>query len=100
MAEPSYLDNPQFDDTPRESPPYKRGKSKGVSTMGNIIKDVLTGADNGSGEIISVEVEAIRRAVLTLRDALTYSSTKQGALSDAAKIALEKAKSIVEYVKI
>ena len=87
-----YLDRPQDDNTHNAHPAFKRGKVQGILETLAIFKDVITGADDGSGTINSPEIEKIRRAVFVMREALVHASDKSTYLSKQAKEALDEAK--------
>ena len=65
-----YTDRPQDDNTKNAHPAFNRGKSRGILETLAILRNVITGDDNGSGTINSAEIEKIRRAVFILKDAL------------------------------
>lgn len=90
----SYLDRPQDDNTHKAHPAFKRGKVTGVATMLTVIKNIVTGVDVGQGENVSPQVEAVRRAVLELKQALEASTSKD------SKKALKKAESLVASIKM
>ena len=90
----SYLDRPQDDNTHKAHPAFKRGKVTGVVTILSVIKNIISGVDTGKGENVSPQVEAARRAVLELMQALEAETSK-----DSAK-ALKKAKSLVASIKM
>ena len=85
----SYLDRPQDDGTHKAHPAFNRGKVRGVSLILKIVKNIIEGADDGSGVNNSPQVESIRRGVLEYKKALEESSSK------SAEEALESAKKIV-----
>ena len=89
----SYLDRPQDDGTAKAHPAYNRGKIAGVKTALQIIKNVVSGADMGTGVNRSPQVEAVRRAVLEYKTALESSTSK------SANEALKKAENIVASVE-
>jgi len=99
MAE-SYLDRPQDDDTPQAHPAFNRGKAKGIIAMLNIIRDIISGTDDGEGDIISPEINKVRRAILAYRETLVHASDKSTYLSKQAKESLEKAQSLVDSIKL
>jgi len=94
-----YLDQPQDDNTHKAHPAFKRGKIAGILETLAILKDVITGSDNGSGTINSPEIEKIRRSVFVLRDALSHASDKSTFLSKQAKEALEEAIKVAETLR-
>ena len=94
MAEESYLDRPQDDGTHKAHPAYKRGKVEGVRSVLNIIKYIVTGVDHGQGKNISPQVEAIRRAVLEIKQSMDESNSK------ASAEAQKKSKDLVANIKI
>tara|TARA_R100001163_G_scaffold64710_1_gene59619 strand:+ start:724 stop:1026 length:303 start_codon:yes stop_codon:yes gene_type:complete len=85
-----YLDRPEDDNTHNAHPAWKRGKIAGILETLAIFKNVITGADDGSGTINSPEIEKIRRSIVIMREALQKSG-KQGTsakvLDEAAKVA-------------
>ena len=89
-----YTDNIQDDNTPRAHPAYNRGKARGILETLSIIKDIIVGSDNGSGTINSAEIEKIRRAIVTYREALIHASDKSTFLSKQAKEALDTASEV------
>tara|TARA_R110002033_G_scaffold17503_4_gene47528 strand:+ start:341 stop:652 length:312 start_codon:yes stop_codon:yes gene_type:complete len=89
-----YTDRPEDDNTRNAHPAFKRGKAKGILETLAILKNIITGEDNGSGTINSAEIEKIRRSVYIMRDALVHASDKSTYLSKQAKEALEEAKTI------
>ena len=89
-----YTDNIQDDNTPRAHPAFNRGKARGILETLAIVRNIVTGADNGSGTINSAEIEKIRRAVFIMREALDHASDKSTYLSKPAKEALNEAKEI------
>jgi hypothetical protein len=86
-----YLDRPEDDNTHNAHPAWKRGKIAGILETLAILKEIITGADNGTGTINSTEIEKIRRSVFIMRDALTHASDKSTYLSKQAKEALDEA---------
>jgi hypothetical protein len=90
----SYLDRPQDDNTHNAHPAFKRGKVTGVVTILSVIKNIISGVDTGTGENVSPQVEAARRAVLELMQALEAETSK-----DSTK-AIKKAKSLVASIKM
>ena len=86
-----YLDRPQDDNTHNAHPAWKRGKIAGILETLAIFKDVITGADDGSGTINSPEIEKIRRSIVIMREALDHASDKSTYLSKPAKEALHEA---------
>ena len=89
-----YTDNIQDDNTPKAHPAFNRGKARGILETLAIVRNVVTGTDNGSGTINSAEIEKIRRAVFIMREALDHASDKSTYLSKPAKEALNEAKEI------
>ena len=89
-----YTDNIQDDNTPRAHPAFNRGKARGILETLAIVRNIVTGTDNGSGTINSAEIEKIRRAVFIMREALDHASDKSTYLSKPAKEALNEAKEI------
>ena len=89
-----YTDNIQDDNTPRAHPAFNRGKARGILETLSIIRDIIVGDDNGSGTINSAEIEKIRRAVITYREALVHASDKSTFLSKQAKESLDTASEI------
>jgi len=85
-----YLDRPEDDNTHNAHPAWKRGKIAGILETLAIFKDVITGADDGTGTINSPEIEKIRRSIVIMREALEKPG-KQGTsarvLDEAAKVA-------------
>ena len=94
-----YMDRPEDDNTRNAHPAFNRGKIQGILETLAILKDVITGSDNGSGKINSSEIEKIRRSVFLLRDALSHASDKSTYLSKQAKEALEEAIKVAETLR-
>ena len=94
-----YLDRPQDDNTHNAHPAWKRGKIAGILETLAILKDIITGSDDGSGTINSPEIEKVRRSVFLLRDALAHASDKSTYLSKQAKQALEEAIKVAETLR-
>ena len=94
-----YLDRPQDDNTHNAHPAFKRGKVQGILETLAIFKDVITGADDGSGTINSPEIEKIRRSIVIMREALDHASDKSTYLSKPAKEALNEAVKIAETLR-
>jgi len=89
-----YMDRPEDDNTHNAHPAWKRGKVRGILETLAILRNIITGSDNGSGTINSSEIEKIRRATFLMREALVHASDKSTYLSKQAKEALEEAKEI------
>tara|TARA_R110000744_G_scaffold94115_5_gene181724 strand:+ start:9867 stop:10169 length:303 start_codon:yes stop_codon:yes gene_type:complete len=100
MSESSYLDRPQDDNTPKAHPAFTRGKIAGIRTLLSIFKNVINGTDNGTGEIASPQVEAMRKAIFTYKDTLEHASDKSTYLSKQAVESLEEAKNIVDKINL
>ncbi len=96
----SYLDRPQDDNTPQEHPAFKRGKINGIRTVLTIFKNVINNTDNGTGEIASPQIEAIRQAIFTYKNTLEHASDKSTYLSKQASESLEEAKNIVDKINL
>ena len=94
-----YMDRPQDDNTRNAHPAFNRGKIKGILETLAIIRNIVTGQDNGSGTINSEEIEKIRRAVFILKDALDHASDKSTYLSKQAKEALAEAQKIANTLR-
>ena len=94
-----YTDRPEDDNTRNAHPAFNRGKIQGILETLAILKDVITGSDDGSGTINSPEIEKIRRAVFLLRDALSHASDKSTFLSKQAKEALDKAIEVADTLR-
>tara|TARA_R100000664_G_scaffold11620_1_gene18854 strand:- start:262 stop:579 length:318 start_codon:yes stop_codon:yes gene_type:complete len=94
-----YTDRPEDDNTRNAHPAFNRGKIQGILETLAILKDVITGKDDGSGTINSPELEKIRRSVFLLRDALSHASDKSTYLSKQAKEALEEAIKVAETLR-
>ena len=94
-----YMDRPEDDNTRNAHPAFNRGKIQGILETLAILKDVITGSDNGSGKINSSEIEKIRRSVFLLRDALSHASDKSTYLSKQAKEALDEAIKVAETLR-
>ena len=94
-----YLDRPEDDNTHNAHPAWKRGKIAGILETLAIFKDVITGADNGSGTINSPEIEKIRRSIVIMREALDNTSDKSTTSSKPAKEALVEAVNVAETLR-
>ena len=94
-----YTDRPEDDNTRNAHPAFNRGKIQGILETLAILKDVITGSDNGSGKINSSEIEKIRRSVFLLRNALAHASDKSTYLSKQAKEALDEAIKVAETLR-
>ena len=94
-----YTDRPQDDNTHNAHPAFKRGKIAGILETLAICKEVITGADNGSGTINSPEIEKIRRATFLMREALVHASDKSTYLSKPAKEALDEATKVANTLR-
>ena len=84
-----YLDRPEDDNTHNAHPAWKRGKIAGILETLAIFKDVITGADDGSGTINSPEIEKIRRSIVIMREAL--QDEKSGGTNIETQNALQEA---------
>jgi septal ring factor EnvC (AmiA/AmiB activator) len=91
----SYLDRPDLDGTPRSHPSYWRGKAQGLRDVLKIASDIMMGLDNGSGVNNNPDVERMRRGLLTWRDEINSSKSKQKEFEDNIK-ALERKVSSLE----
>ena len=94
-----YTDRPEDDNTRNAHPAFNRGKVQGILETLAILKDIITGSDDGSGTINSPEIEKIRRSVFLLRDALSHASDKSTYLSKQAKEALDQAIKVAETLR-
>ena len=94
----SYLDKPQLDGKPGGHPAFKRGQLKGVLTVLSVVKQTVNGADKGSGEFGSPQLEAARQAIVTLVEALEDISEASTAPSKKAQKALEDAREFAQQV--
>jgi len=94
-----YTDRPEDDNTRNAHLAFNRGKIQGILETLAILKDVITGKDDGSGTINSPEIEKVRRSVFLLRDALAHASDKSTYLSKQAKQALEEAIKVAETLR-
>jgi hypothetical protein len=99
MAE-SYLDRPEDDNTRKAHPAYNRGKLASTVYFLKLIKGTVSGTDVGEGQISSPQIEAARRAILHLTNALKHASGKSTYLSSQAKEALEKAQEELEKINV
>ena len=90
-----YLDRPEDDNTHKAHPAWKRGKIAGILETLAIFKDVITGADDGTGTINSPEIEKIRRSIVIMRESL---KTPTKAPNDSKK-ALEKAVGVADTLR-
>ncbi|MDB4430185.1 hypothetical protein N9273_00020 [bacterium] len=96
----SYLDRPQDDNTQKAHPAYNRGKLATTLYFLKLIKGVISGTDKGLGAIASPQIEASRRAILEVTNALQHASGKSTYLSKQAEEALEKAKEELDKINI
>ena len=94
-----YTDRPEDDNTRNAHPAFNRGKIQGILETLAILKDVITGNDDGYGTINSPEIEKIRRSVFLLRDALSHASDKSTYLSKQAKEALDEAIKVADTLR-
>jgi len=65
-----YLDKPAQDNTPLAHPAFWRGKIAGIREMLSIVSDIMLDKDNGTGTNNNVDIENMRRALLTWREDL------------------------------
>ena len=96
----SYLDRPQDDNTSKAHPAYNRGKLASTIYFLKLIKGAVSGSDVGEGSIGSPQIEAARRAILHMTDALVHASGKSTHLSKQSEEALEKARKELEKINI
>tara|TARA_R110001583_G_scaffold15814_1_gene64764 strand:+ start:594 stop:905 length:312 start_codon:yes stop_codon:yes gene_type:complete len=94
-----YMDNPETDNTPKAHPAFNRGKARGILETLAIMRNVIIGADDGSGSINSEEIEKIRRSVFLMKETLDHASDKSTYLSKPAKEALNEAKAIANTLR-
>jgi len=94
-----YMDNPETDNTPKAHPAFNRGKARGILETLAIMRNVVTGADDGTGTINSTEIEKIRRAVFIMKETLEHASDKSTYLSKPAKQALNEAKEVANTLR-
>ena len=100
-----YTDNIQDDNTPRAHPAFNRGKAKGILETLSIMRDIIVGHDIilmncfYFGTINSSEIEKIRRAIVTYREALVHASDKSTFLSKQAKEALDEASTVANTLR-
>jgi hypothetical protein len=59
-----YLDQPHFDETPKAHPAYWRGKHTGITSVLEIVSNIMMGHDDGSGVNNHAGVESMRRGIL------------------------------------
>lgn len=59
-----YLDQPEFDNTPRAHPAFYRGKNSGINAVLEIVSNIMMGHDNGSGINNHPGIEAMRQGIL------------------------------------
>lgn len=60
-----YLDQPEFDNTPRAHPAFWRGKNIGINSVLEIVSNIMMGHDDGSGVNNHPGIEAMRQGILT-----------------------------------
>tara|TARA_R100001443_G_scaffold109423_1_gene120698 strand:- start:266 stop:538 length:273 start_codon:yes stop_codon:yes gene_type:complete len=77
-----YTDRPEDDNTKKAHPAFHRGKVRGILETLSIIKNIITGEDDGSGIINSPEIEKIRKSIFLMKN-----STDKQTLQEAVKIA-------------
>tara|TARA_R110001583_G_scaffold77724_1_gene211399 strand:+ start:207 stop:590 length:384 start_codon:yes stop_codon:yes gene_type:complete len=70
MQPGGYTDRPQDDNTSHSHPSFDRGRMKGTMDALDVIRNILTEDDDGSGTINAGEIEKIRRGVFLIREAL------------------------------
>lgn len=68
-----YLDQPQFDNTPKAHPAFWRGKSIGINDTLEIISNIMLGHDDGSGSNNHKGIEQMRRGLLAWREEVNKS---------------------------
>lgn len=100
MSEPSYLDNPNNDDTVKEHPAFRRGKLKSTVFFLKLIKGAIDGSDPGDGAIASPQIQAARNALLKLVESLEHASGKSTYLAKNAQEALDEARKEVAKIPL
>ena len=96
----SYLDRPEDDNTPKAHPAYNRGKLASTVYFLKLIKGAVSGTDIGEGQIASPQIEAARRAILHMTNALEHASGKSTYLSKQSEEALEKARAELDKINV
>jgi hypothetical protein len=96
----SYLDRPEDDNTPKAHPAYNRGKLASTVYFLKLIKGTVSGTDVGDGQIASPQIEAARRAILHMTNALEHASGKSTYLSKQSEEALEKARAELDKINV
>ena len=75
-----YLDQPEFDNTPRAHPAFWRGKNIGINNVLEIFSNIMMGHDNGSGVNNHTGIEAMRQGILAWKSQVdkSLSDNKKG----------------------
>ena len=75
-----YLDQPEFDNTPRAHPAFWRGKNIGINIVLEIVSNIMMGHDNGSGVNNHTGIEAMRQGILAWKSQVdkSLSDNKKG----------------------
>lgn len=75
-----YLDQPEFDNTPRAHPAFWRGKSNGINSVLEIVSNIMMGHDDGSGVNNHPGIESMRRGILAWKGQVdkALSDNKKG----------------------
>ena len=62
-----YLDQPQFDGSPKAHPAFWRGKAIGINAVLEIVSNIMMGEDDGSGTNNHTGIEQMRQGLIQWR---------------------------------
>lgn len=71
-----YLDQPEHDNSRRAHPAFWRGKHDGISSVLEIISNIMMGHDDGSGVNNHAGIESMRRGILAWKEVVDGSLNK------------------------
>ena len=91
-----YTDNPETDNTSTAHPAFNRGKIQGILETLAILRNIIVGADDGSGTNNNPELEKIRQSIVVMRRTLAHAQDKSTYLSKQAKEALDEAQKLAK----
>jgi len=72
-----YLDQPEHDNTPRAHPAFWRGKHNGITSVLEIISNIMMGNDDGSGINNHTGIESMRRGLLNWKSEVDKALSKK-----------------------
>ena len=72
-----YLDQPEHDNTPRAHPAFWRGKHNGITSVLEIVSNLMMGHDDGSGVNNHAGIESMRRGILAWRAEVDKALSKK-----------------------